>query len=75
MSDIPERFYIPTGPKLIDGFRAFRRYLEKVAAARGETLDPEWYRDSPEEAPQLYKDQPELLAELDRKKTEDQKSE
>jgi hypothetical protein len=34
MSDIPERFYVPTGPKLIDGFRAFRSYLEKVAAAR-----------------------------------------
>ncbi len=75
MSDIPERFYVPTGPKLIDGFRAFRSYLEKVAAARGKTLAPAWYQDSPEEAPQLYKDQPDLLAELDRKKNEGQKPE
>lgn len=73
MSDIPERFYIPTGPKLIDGFRAFRSYLEKVAESRGEELDPDWYADSPKQAPELYKDQLELLEELDRKIDEDPK--
>ena len=75
MSDMPERFYIPTGPKLIDGFRAFRSYLEKVAESQGRKLGAKWYADSPEQAPHLYKDQPELLTKLDRKKTEGQKSE
>ena len=75
MSDIPERFYIPTGPKLIDGFRAFRSYLEKVAESQGKTLGSRWYEDSPDEAPELYKDQPELLADSNRKKNEGQKPE
>ena len=39
---------------LIDIFRAYRTWIEKHAAAEGKTLDPAWYRDSPEERPELY---------------------
>lgn len=60
MSSI-ERFDIPTKPTLIEGFRAFRSYLEKVAESQGKTLDKAWYEDGPERRPGLYKDQPELL--------------
>lgn len=60
MSEV-QRFFIPTKPTLIESFRAFREYLEKALASKGEKLDPEWYRDSPDEAPELYKDQPHLL--------------
>lgn len=61
MSDEVPRFYIPTQPTLIETFRAFRAHLEKMAAQRGEALDPAWYRDSPQDVPGLYKDQPHLL--------------
>jgi hypothetical protein len=31
-----------------------RAWIEQHAAKEGKTLDPEWYRDSPEERPELY---------------------
>jgi hypothetical protein len=62
MGDKPERFYVLTKATLIEGFRAFRSYLEKVVEKKGEKLDPAWYADGPEDAPHLYKDQPELPA-------------
>lgn len=57
----PERFDIPAKATLIEVSRAFRAYAERVAAAKGRTLDPVWYTDRPEQAPHLYKDQPHLL--------------
>jgi hypothetical protein len=60
MSD-DSRFYVRTRPTLIETFRAFRSGLEKWAESQGKTLDKAWYEDSPEQAPGLYKDQPELL--------------
>lgn len=56
-----QRFFVPTKPTLIEGFRAFRSYLEKVFEAKGQKLDPAWYDDGPEAVPHLYKDQPHLL--------------
>lgn len=56
-----ERFDIPAKPTLIELYRAFRGYVERVAAAQGQTLEPGWYADSPDEKPGLYKDQPHLL--------------
>ena len=61
MSDI-QRFDVPTKDTIIEGFRAFRSYLEKSFEAKGEKLDPAWYNDGPEAAPHLYSDQPEVLA-------------
>lgn len=60
MSDV-ERFFIPTKPTLIEGFRAFRHYLERVAASQGRKLSPGWYADGLEDRPGLYKDQPHLF--------------
>lgn len=70
MSEV-ERFFIPTKATAIGTFRAFRSYVARLAAAKGEKLDPEWYADGPEQCPELYKDQPEVLAAL-KKKQEDQ---
>lgn len=56
-----QRFFVPTQPTLIGTYRAFRTALEKVCAAQGQKLDPAWYADGPEDAPELYKDQPHLL--------------
>lgn len=64
MAEKIERFFVPTKPTLIEGFRAFRAYLEKVAEREGKTLDPAWYDDGPERLPHLYEDQPEVLAAL-----------
>jgi|GEM_PF-2008121 len=61
MNKFPERFYVPSKPTIIEGFRAMRTVFEKIVEARGEKLDPAWYDDGPEQAPELYKDQPELL--------------
>jgi hypothetical protein len=61
MTEKTDRFYVPSRPTIIEGFRALRAALEKVVEARGGTLDPAWYDDGPERFPQLYKDQPELL--------------
>ena len=61
MSDAIERFAIPSKPTRIEMFRAFRAYLERAFAAKGETLSPAWYADSPDEQPMLYADQPHLL--------------
>jgi hypothetical protein len=55
-----ERFFVPTQPTLIETFRAYRSHLEKIAEAKGATLDPAWYDDGPDTAPHLYKDQPHL---------------
>lgn len=60
MSDI-QRFDVPTKDTLIEGFLAFRDYLEKAFAAKGQKLDPAWYDISPERVPHLYADQPHLL--------------
>lgn len=57
----PVRFDIPSKATILDCYRAFRRYAEAVARSQGETLDPEWYADGPEDTPELYKDQPHLL--------------
>jgi hypothetical protein len=67
MTDTPQRFDIPSKPTLLEMFRAFRGYLEKTT---GGGLDPAWYADSPEERPELYQDQPEVLAALERKRQE-----
>lgn len=51
-----ERFDVPAGGRrLIDIYRVMRRFFERVAEARGETLDPSWYEDGPDQMPQLYK--------------------
>jgi hypothetical protein len=50
----PDRVSVRGGLPLIDIFRAFRSWVEKHAATEGKTLDPTWYRDSPEERPKLY---------------------
>ena len=67
MSEI-QRFDIPSKPTRIEMFRAFRTYLEKACAAKGETLSPAWYADSPDERPELYADQPHLLPKGDAEK-------
>ena len=51
------RFYVPTKPTLIEGFRAFRQRLEQTIGP----LSKEWYEDGPDQRPYLYKDQPHLL--------------
>ena len=56
-----QRFDVPVKATLIETFRAFRSYLERVAASQGKTLDPAWYLDGPGDSPGLYKDQPHLL--------------
>jgi hypothetical protein len=61
MTDKIQRFDIPAGPTIIDTYRAFRAFVEQIAARRGRPLDPAWYRDSPLERPELYSDQPDLL--------------
>lgn len=61
LSEKIERFGIPSKPTRIKMLRAFRASLERAFAAKGETLDPAWYADSPVERPELYKDQPHLL--------------
>ena len=65
MSSI-QRFDIPSKPTLLEMFRAFRGYLEKTT---GGGLDPAWYEDGPEQKPELYDDQPELLAKLKSEKS------
>ena len=55
------RFDIPSKQTLIEGYRAFRDYLERVAKAEGKKLDPVWYKDGPEDLPAMYSDQPHLL--------------
>ncbi len=52
---VSDRFYIPTQGSALATFRAIRRWAEKVAASQGKTLDPEWYKDGPEDRPALYK--------------------
>jgi hypothetical protein len=54
MSNPPDRIYVRGGLRTIDLFRAMRAWIEQHAAKEGKTLDPEWYRDSPEERPELY---------------------
>ncbi len=70
MADPVQPFDIPTQPTLIECFRAFRSYLEKVAESQGKTLAPEWYEDGPEQRPRLYQDQPEVLAALKKRDAE-----
>ena len=57
-----QRFYVPTGGhKLIDIYRAMRDSFEQTIG----NLDPSWYEESPEQMPDLYADQPELLKKAD----------
>ena len=56
-ADQVQRFDVPTKATLIEGFRAFRTYLEGAAKSQGKKLDPAWYADGPQERPELYKDQ------------------
>lgn len=57
-----DRFYVSThGMKIIDGYRLFRSVIERMAAAKGKTLEAGWYEDGPDQKPYLYKDQPHLL--------------
>lgn len=58
MTPPPERFYIPSRPTIIEGFRAMRAYFEKLAESRGRKLDPSWHDDGPETLSYLHKDQP-----------------
>jgi hypothetical protein len=58
----PQRFDIPSKPTLIEMFRAFRGFLEKSFEVKGKKLAPAWYADGPDERPELYVDQPHLLA-------------
>ena len=48
------RVDIPTRGSALATFRAIRRWAEAVAASRGETLDEGWYKDGPEDRPELY---------------------
>jgi len=50
MSD-PVRVDIPAGGNARTAFLAFRAYAAAVAASKGKVLDPEWYRDDPENMP------------------------
>lgn len=61
MNKFPEHFYVPSKPTIIEGFRVMRTLFEKIVEAGGEKLDPAWYDDGPEQAPELYMDQPTLL--------------
>ena len=49
-----DRISILGDTRVIDGFRALRAWIEQHAAANGQTLDPAWYRDGPEDRPNLY---------------------
>ena len=49
-----ERVYIPTGGSKLATFRAVRAWLEKIAAADGKKLPECWYKDGPEDQPDLY---------------------
>jgi len=59
------RFDIPSKPTRLELFRAFRGYLEKTTGGK---LSDGWYADGPEDKPELYKDQPEVLAAMGIKK-------
>lgn len=58
LSEKIQRFDIRSKPTRIEMYRAFRVFLEKSFTAKGETFTPAWCADSPEEAPELYKDNP-----------------
>ena len=58
MSSI-ERVDIKAQNTALEMFRAFRAWAEKVVAERGETLEPGWYKDGPEDMPELYERLPE----------------
>ena len=57
MSD-PVRVDIPAGGNARAAFVAFRAYAAAVAASKGQKLDPEWYRDDPENMPPQPQDGP-----------------
>jgi hypothetical protein len=57
MSD-PVRVDIPAGGNARAAFLAFRAYAAAVAASKGKVLDPEWYRDDPENMPPQPQDGP-----------------
>jgi hypothetical protein len=57
MSD-PVRVDIPAGGNARAAFLAFRAYAAAVAVSKGKVLDPEWYRDDPENMPPQPQDGP-----------------
>jgi hypothetical protein len=57
MSD-PVRVDIPAGGNARAAFVAFRAYAAAVAASKGKVLDPEWYRDDPENMPPQHQHGP-----------------
>lgn len=56
MTEKPQRFDLPTGGSLIEAFRALREFFAAELRAKGRELDPAWYRDGPEDMPDLYPD-------------------
>lgn len=44
-----------TGKSSLEAFRAMRGFLERKMEAQGLKLHPNWYKDGPEDLPQLYK--------------------
>lgn len=58
MSKPPDRIYVRGDVSRIELFRAFRAWFELHAAQQGQKLDPAWYRDGPEDMPDLYREVP-----------------
>lgn len=54
MAEKPERFDIPSSGNVLEVFRAIRAFFETVAEEAGQSLEPEWYADAPEDRPGLY---------------------
>lgn len=56
MSNPPDRIYVQGGIPPIDMLRPLRAWIEQHAAREGKTLDTAWYRDSPQERPELNRE-------------------
>ena len=52
--DKPVKVDLATQGSKLEAFRAFRKWAEVMAERQGQTMDPSWYKDSPEECPELY---------------------
>ena len=53
------RVDIPTGGSALKTFRAMRSWIESRMKAEGKTLPDFWYKDGPEDMPELYEDETE----------------
>ena len=49
-----ERVDLATGGSKLAAFRAFRSWAEALAKREGQTMSPSWYKDGPEDCPELY---------------------